>query len=679
MKHLILLLCFIGWINATSIEAQTISKAVQEKVVAELSKLYPNSDRLLMQRGVNQVASLWEEADGNEDAFNQFVKQNYMADATSRHQLFDKLCTAYEILMGTSNQVAIELSLPTVLAGPDPTRIDYIFSAFSPYSHLWNDLYENKVAFITILNFPNFTLEEKNRLGKTWSREEWAYARMGDMFTSRVPANLRKEAGQANADAENYIASYNIMMGHLLNEKGKKLFPEDMVLLTHWNLRDEIKSNYANNKNGLEKQEMIYKVLEHIVQGTIPQAVINNATYDWAPISNRTWQNGKEITLEPEDSRRYERILAHFKAMKKVDAYEPQQPNGIIRNFEGSMEILPREIEDLFINLVSSPQVKQVGKLIQKKLKRKLRPYDIWYDGFKSRSAISEDDLTAQTRTKYPTPEAFEADMPRMLETLGFTKEDAAFLSSKISVQGARGSGHAWGASGRWQNSLLRTRIGAEGMDYKGYNIAVHEFGHNVEQTIDLYNIDHYTMSGVPNTGFTEALAFVFQKRDLQLLGYNQHVDDNTTLDIFWGLYEIMGVSLVDMYMWQWLYAHPEASAKELKDATISIAKDVWNKYYLPVLGEKNSPILACYSHMVNSPMYLPNYPFGHIIEFQLEEHFAKCSSKREFADEIMRIYQLGRLTPNQWMQEAVGSKVSTTPILNAVKTILKKEGGVSK
>ncbi len=674
MKHFMLLLCFIGLASTCPIEAQTISQATREKVVTELCEQYPSSNRTLMQRGVDQAASLWQESDGNEEAFNLFVKQNYMADAASRRQLFDKLCTAYEVLMGTSNQVAIELSLPTVLAGPDPTRIDYIFSAFSPYSHLWNDLYENKVAFITILNFPNYTLEEKNELGKQWSREEWAYARMGDMFTSRVPANLRQESGQANADAENYIASYNIMMGHLLDEKGKKLFPEDMVLLTHWNLRDEIKSNYANTTNGLEKQEMIYKVLEHIVQGTIPQAVINNAAYDWAPASNRTWQNGMEVTLEPEDSRRYERILAHFKAMKKVDAYEPQQPNGIIRNFEGSMEILPREIEDLFINLVSSPQVKQVGKLIQKKLKRKLRPYDIWYDGFKSRSTISEDDLTAQTRAKYPTPEAFEADMPRMLETLGFTKEDAAFLASKISVQGARGSGHAWGASGRWQNSLLRTRIGAEGMDYKGYNIAVHEFGHNVEQTIDLYNIDHYTMSGVPNTGFTEALAFVFQKRDLQLLGYDQQVDDNTTLDIFWGLYEIMGVSLVDMYMWQWLYAHPEATASELKDATISIAKDVWNKYYLPVLGEKDSPILACYSHMVNSPMYLPNYPFGHIIEFQLEEHFAKCSSQREFADEIMRIYKLGRLTPNQWMQEAVGANVSTTPILNAVETILKKK-----
>ena len=50
-------------------------------------------------------------------------------------------------------------------------------------------------------------------------------------------------------------------------------------------------------------------------------------------------------------------------------------------------------------------------------------------------------------------------------------------------------------------------------------------------------------------------------------------------------------------------------------------SEEVWNAYYYPVLGEKDSPILACYSHMVNSPMYLPNYPLGHIIEFQLEEH----------------------------------------------------------
>lgn len=670
IKFIVLAIMMIVGVN--NLEAKVIDDAVVTELVGQMTADDASIDGKLLQRGASQVAALWQAEDGTADEFVQFVKDNYAASPEARRELFDKLSTAYEVLLGTQNQVAIELSLPTILAGPEPTNIDYIMSAFNPYSHLWNDLYENKVAFITILNFPNFTLQEKNEMGGNWSREQWAYARMGDMFTSRVPAALNKETAQANADAENYIASYNIMMGHLLDKKGNKLFPENMVLLSHWNLRDEIKSNYANLPNAREKQEMIYQVMLRIIDGTIPLEVINNGAYDWAPYSNLTWKDGAEVTLAAEDTRRYERILAHYKTMLKVDEYEPQRPTGIARNFESGMEIAPEEIEALFVNLISSPQAKKVGKLIKKRLGRDLRPYDIWYDGFKSRSAISEDDLTAQTQAKYPTPEAFEADMPRMLVELGFSDADAQFIASKIKVQGARGSGHAWGAAGRWENSLLRTRIGGEGMDYKGYNIAVHEFGHNVEQTIDLYLIDHFMMAGVPNTGFTEALAFVFQKRDLKLLGYDQQIDDNTTLDIFWGLYEIMGVSLVDMRVWQWLYAHPQASAAELRDATITIAKDVWNKYYQPVLGEKDSPILAVYSHMVNSPMYLPYYPLGHIVEFQLEEHLAKFTDKKAFADELMRIYKLGRLTPNHWMQQAVGTSVSTDPILNAVDRIMK-------
>jgi len=63
------------------------------------------------------------------------------------------------------------------------------------------------------------------------------------------------------ADAENYIASYNIVMGNLLTEDGRRLFPEDMVLLSHWNLRDEIRSNYAPVPDALEKQKMIQKVM----------------------------------------------------------------------------------------------------------------------------------------------------------------------------------------------------------------------------------------------------------------------------------------------------------------------------------------------------------------------------------------------------------------------------------
>jgi oligoendopeptidase F len=213
-------------------------------------------------------------------------------------------------------------------------------------------------------------------------------------------------------------------------------------------------------------------------------------------------------------------------------------------------------------------------------------------------------------------------------------------------------------------------------MDYKGYNIAVHEFGHNVEEVISLYDIDYYTLAGIPNTGFTEASAFLFQQRDMKLLGYGSNgaeANSNTTLDMIWGMYEIMGVSLVDMRMWQWLYQHPQATAAQLRDAVIKIAAEVWNQYYEPVLGEKDSPLLAIYSHMVGYALYLPGYPIGQIVQYQLEEHLAKCPTPEAFAKEYTRIYQQGRLTPDAWMRGAVGTPMSVQPILKAVREQLQK------
>lgn len=325
------------------------------------------------------------------------------------------------------------------------------------------------------------------------------------------------------------------------------------------------------------------------------------------------------------------------------------------------------EVERLFRELIGSEQVRMVADEIRMRLGRELRPYDIWYDGFKSRSALNEDDLSAQTRRLYPTPEAYQKDIPNMLRKLGFSAKDAQAIASHIVVDPARGSGHAWPCVGKNEPARLRTRIAPNGMDYKGYNIAVHEMGHNVEEVVSLYTMDYYMLSGIPNTGFTEASAFLFQQRDLQLLGYGrQQMDREAVLDAFWGMYEIMGVSLVDMQMWQWLYAHPKADAAQLREAVLQIAADVWNEYYAPVLGEPNCVLLAIYSHMVNSPMYLPNYPIGHIVQFQLEEYLADKQGEA-WAEAYQRWYRLGRLTPNHWMRQAVEGGLSVQPILRAV------------
>jgi oligoendopeptidase F len=140
------------------------------------------------------------------------------------------------------------------------------------------------------------------------------------------------------------------------------------------------------------------------------------------------------------------------------------------------------------------------------------------------------------------------------------------------------------------------------------------------------------------------------------------------TLDAAWSLMEIMGVSMVEMKIWKWLYENPQATPAQLKQQTISIAVEVWNKYFAPVMGVNDSPLLAIYSHMINGPLYLQNYAYGQIIQFQIEDHL----KGKDFSDEIDRMYSLGRLTPQQWMNEAVGVKVSAQPILRALDEALK-------
>jgi hypothetical protein len=508
-------------------------------------------------------------------------------------------------------------------------------------------------------------------LGPKWSRLEWAYARLGDQFTTRVPADIVQKGSDALSAAENYIAGYNIYVGNLLDEKGKTHFPKDMKLLSHWNLRDEIKANYNKTEEGLTKQKMIYQVMLRIIDQSIPDSVINNPVFQWNPVTNKLFKGGKEVTATPEPDKRYEVLLNNFKAMKAVDQYTPMFPTYIQRSFDAGMEIPMDQVDKLFTEFCSSPEVKQVGALISKRLGRPLQPFDIWYDGFKARSTMDQDKLDKLTKAKYPNTEAVEKDIPNILVKMGFKPDKAKEIASHITVDPARGSGHAWGSQMKGDKNHLRTRVGKNGMDYKGYNIAVHELGHNVEQTISLYMVDNYLMAGVPNTAFTEAFAFTFQKHDLDLLGIKDN-DPNkeylATLDNFWMAYEIMGVSLVDMKVWTWMYAHPDATPAQLKETVISTAKEVWNKYYADVLGVKDCPILAIYSHMIDSPLYLPNYPVGHLIDFQLAQWF----KGKNFADEAIRIYSAGKLIPQEWMKHAVGSEISIKPMIGATDAALK-------
>lgn len=621
-------------------------------------------------KGVNQVASLWRASDGSISDFETFCGMFFVDDVELRDRLFYRLSDNFEILFGHFNTLSLKLNEPLHLSTYELLNVDEIFGAYSPGAHFDEDFFTNKIAFITVLNFPYYTLKEKSDMAGTWSRKEWAYARLGDLFTSRIPAEINQQVSEALSASDHYISNYNIYVGNLIDNEGKTHFPKKMKLLTHWNLRDELKANYNQGNEGFLKQQMIYDVMLHIILQDIPEVIIDNPDLEWDPVTNKVYKDGTEQEATPEPDKRYEYLLNNFHAMRAVDAYTPLYPTFIQRAFDAGMEISRADVEKLFTELCSSNQVKQVATLISNRLGRPLQPFDIWYDGFKARSNLNQEMLSNLTRNKFPNTAAYETDIPNMLMTLGFKPDMAKEIASHITVDPARGSGHAWGASMKGEKAHLRTRIGPDGMDYKGYNIAVHEMGHNVEQTISLYFVDYYMLQGVPNTAFTEALAFTFQKRDLELLGIRD-MDPNkaamNALDNFWSAYEIMGVSLLDMAVWEWLYEHPEATSAQLKETVISQAKEIWNQYYADAFGVKDSPILAIYSHMIDNPLYLSNYPIGHLIDFQLDGYL----NGKNFADEVLRIYKQGRLIPQYWMKEAVGGEISIQPLLMATDQAL--------
>ncbi|MBR9974514.1 MAG: hypothetical protein KFF77_02955 [Bacteroidetes bacterium] len=652
--------------DGSSISGQAIS-AARDSLLARHGEEY--RDRI--DRGVQQVAALWREEDGTAEDFQAFCLAQFIADPDLLHATFERLQQNFMLLGGYFTEMRRDLNAPLQLDHGAILPVDYLFGNFSPSAHLGEDLYRSRIAFTVLLNFPRSTLQQRLEEGGAWSRRQWAEIRMADRFRTRVPAEVNQALNTAYTNADNYISSYNIVM-HNVVSGGERLFPEGLVLISHWGLRDELKAQYAN-ADGLKRQQLIQRIMEHIIAQEIPAEVVDNPAVDWHIDDNTITANGttgKGEAAPREDDVRYRHWLNIFQAERGLDAHTPDSPTLIARRFNEDREIPEETVEKLFVSILSSPEVRETAERISTRLGRKLEPFDIWYTGFKSKPAMTEEELDRIVARRYPTVERFESDIPNILVRLGFSIDRARYLADKITVDASRGAGHAM-ASGRLvDNARLRTRIPADGMNYKGYNIAIHELGHNVEQVLSFQLMDYPGLRSVPNTAFTEGFAFVFQSRDLELLGLRSGAQETKSLEVLdalWSTYEIAGVALVDMRVWRWMYEHPDATPAQLREAVIGIAKEVWNTYYAPLFGVEDVPLLAIYSHMIDAGMYTPDYPLGHIIAFQIERYL----EDKNLGQEMERMCATGSVTPELWMRTAVGASISTQPLLEAAREAL--------
>jgi hypothetical protein len=655
--------------------------AVAEAKQKLLAK-HGDAHRERIERGVSQVAQLWRASDGDLVAF---ALEQFVVEPAAREAMFQRMQSITEQVRGHNLEVVRAAKwVSEVEDGKPVPPVDQLLAAYDPDAHVVDDLFRTKVAFAVLLNFPMATLAERIRDAEKLDRRQWAEVRLTRMFDTRVPGDLASAASAAGANADQYIAGYYLWMHHVLSESGKRLFPSGKHLISHWNLRDELKANYAD-ADGLAKQQTIAKAMERIVTQTIPKVVIDNPHLDWNPFTNKVTaaeagtveaDAPKDRPTAPSEERepdvRHGHVIAHFKAQQAIDKFSPIAPSHIARAFEQA-ELPEERVRTLLVDILSSPHAGAAAKEMEQRLGRKLEPHDLWYEFGGGKTAEAE--LDAITRKKYPTAEAFAKDLPRILTGLGFSDARAKYLSGLIVVDPSRGAGHALGAERRGDKAHLRTRVEPDGMTYKGYNIAVHELGHNVEQTFSLYDVDYTLLSGVPNTAFTEALAFLFQARDLELLGQPKPGGDHEklrVLDEFWNTREIAGSALVELDVWKWLYANPSATPTQLREATVRIAQDTWDKYYAPLLGGKGSTLLGIYSHTIASPLYLFNYVVGHAIAFQVEGHLAR-GNKAFFGHQFERVCRLGNILPDLWMQQATGMPVTAKPLLDATERALGK------
>jgi hypothetical protein len=713
LVQIVALTALVALAPAMTAHADPYGDAVTAATAALVAR-HGEGERARITRGLAQVQRAWRADDGDPAAFRAFVEAEFLPQGPALDAAFTRLESAFERVDGYFNALGRHLRRGLDLAIGPELPIDARLGAWDPSSHVTDDLFSTRIAFVVLLNFPRSTLAERLRDGQQWSRRQWAETRLTGRVALRVPAAAQAKLADARAAAEAYINGYNLRAHHLLTRDGRRLFRPKLRLISHWNLRDELKGAYAD-ADGLDRQRVIAAAMDAIVRQTIPAAVIDNSALDWmpetgavtvSPVKDEAPLPGAATTAGTtrEADVRYARWKGLFDAERGIDRFTPDFPTFIDRKFEIEREIPAAEVEQLLRAVLEAPVGARVASLISARLKRPLEPHDIWYAGFKPSAGISESALDAKTRERYPTAEAFARDLPRILTGLGFTRERARFLADRVVVEPSRGPGHALGARMRDDRAHLRTRVNADGMDYKGYNIAVHELGHNIEQVFSVTTIDHTLLQGVPNNSFTEALAFLFQQQDMALLGMpatGAGRDAEAVLEAFWNAREIAGVSLVDIGAWRWLYAHPDASPAEFREAVVHLAQEVWNQHYAPLLGQRDVTLLAIYSHMVTYEMYTPDYTLAHLVAFQIRAHFDKLGAaaaaaaggapsadgsasaaqglpaavreadRRHFGKEFERVAQIGTVTPNEWMRQAVGAPLSATPLLQAAEKAL--------
>jgi len=630
-----------------------------EQLVQEVSAPHGAACAARARAGITQIAARWRTEDGPDDAFVAFVRTRFVGDEAQRACLLARLEDAVFQVYGHLSEIRRMLHRWQDVARTDDPGIDDLLAQFSPAPDLREELYRSKLAFVALLNFPAVPFAEIFRDGATWPVEQWAAVRTANAVAYRLPRQLDDQARVAHQRAQEFYYNFHIPIDCIALANGDKPFAAGRKLLAHWLVREEIRAGYGA-PDGLPRQRALTRVMGRHVDGSVPQAVMAGAATTWEPFSNTctaaAGANGKALV----GPQRYAVWHELFALARATDPFYPEYPTHIQRACELHNQLPVAHIEQVLTDLLTAPARDTIMQFAQRRLQRPLEPFDIYFNNIAPREPIAE--LNAAVARRFPRFDALQEQLPAMLGELGFDAVTAAFLATHIQVDAARGSGHASPAALPEYRSFLRTNHANGMLNWPGLVTAMHELGHCIEQVVSLHHVPRRALRGVPNLGVTEAFAFTFQEFARQIVGvpYPPQYEACMALNTYLNACEIAGASMVDLACWRWLYAHPAAPPEQLRDATLAICDDVWQQHFARWFGRDENHLLGAYQHMIGMMLYLPNYVIGHVLAHQIRTHL----TTHDLAREVTRMCAQGNLTPQVWLQRAIGHDLSPAQLI---------------
>lgn len=673
IKCLVIVLIFAGCTSSDPNvkKVSFITDVSTKKVQEELINKYGEQNRERILKGTTQLAKNWRKEDGNNEDFIRFCIENYLNEDELKSN-FERIKINLEVQNGYLSKIRYRFNESESFTYTTEVKADKFFRKSLPSANP----YKEKLALFIQLNFPFYSFDEKKENAKFWNREKWAMVRLGDIYSERQDPDFEAESEDEVKEFQKYIGRYFFRMDHICMPDGSFPFTKPLTLHSHFGLRDNLKEEYTR-QGGLERQEIIGKLIDHITAGTIPSEIIQDSSTIWNPWTNELYriEKGKqeEIEFKPEDTKRYAGLLAEFKNKSSYDKLYPGESTALKRTFENA-NLTMEEVETLLRNFLSDPVIASTGKLIARRLGRPLQPFDIWYSGFQAQSDFPADMLDSLTRAKYPNPMALQKDLPSILIKMGFPASEASYIGQHTIVRPIISGGYSDQPAMRGDTALMTTVFNSNGLDYKAFRISMHELGHVVCGIYSTRDMDYSTLADVPTSSITEGIAEMIAFKNTEGLGLKQKSfeerKDMLSLASLWYMVDLGGQSLTEIETWKWMYANPNATPEELKASVLNISEKIWNEYYSPVFGGiKDQHILAIYNHFITGSMYLFNYFLGDMIMFQLYDAFMPDN----LAAGLKEACREGQTLPQLWMEHAAGREMSMEPILRTAREAISK------